>query len=63
MPTLPNVKHGDPVPLTIKVGHYFVFKRGLLLTAFDQMYFGEVELRVEAVIDDQTYAVVCNFNA
>ncbi|KAF1796509.1 hypothetical protein FB192DRAFT_1431227 [Mucor lusitanicus] len=45
MPTLPNVKHGDPVPLTIK------------------MYFGEVELRVEAVIDDQTYAVVCNFNA
>ncbi|KAK4516870.1 Eukaryotic translation initiation factor 6 [Mucor velutinosus] len=45
MPVLPNVKHGDPVPLTIK------------------MYFGEVELRVEAVIDDQTYAVVCNFNA
>ncbi|KAG2232417.1 hypothetical protein INT48_005720 [Thamnidium elegans] len=45
MPPLPNVKQGDPVPLTIK------------------MYFGEVELRVEAVIDDQTYAVVCNFNA
>ncbi|KAI7890489.1 uncharacterized protein EV154DRAFT_511148 [Mucor mucedo] len=45
MPPLPNVKKGDPVPLTIK------------------MYFGEVELRVEAVIDDQTYAVVCNFNA
>ncbi|KAI9336880.1 hypothetical protein BD770DRAFT_422631 [Pilaira anomala] len=45
MPPLPNVRPGDPVPLTIK------------------MYFGEVELRVEAVIDDQTYAVVCNFNA
>ncbi|KAI8639935.1 hypothetical protein BD408DRAFT_420579 [Parasitella parasitica] len=44
MPTLPNVRNGDPVPLTIK------------------MYFGEVELRVEAVIDDQTYAVVCNFD-
>ncbi|KAI8096972.1 uncharacterized protein BX664DRAFT_325306 [Halteromyces radiatus] len=26
------------------------------------MYFGEVELRVEAVIRDKTYHVVCNFN-
>ncbi|KAF7727817.1 hypothetical protein EC973_007048 [Apophysomyces ossiformis] len=26
------------------------------------MYFGEVELRVEAVIMDKKYAVVCNFN-
>ncbi|KAI7877458.1 hypothetical protein K492DRAFT_150540 [Lichtheimia hyalospora FSU 10163] len=27
-----------------------------------KMYFGEVELRVEAVIRGQTYRVVCNFN-
>ncbi|KAI8342577.1 hypothetical protein BC941DRAFT_413166 [Chlamydoabsidia padenii] len=26
------------------------------------MYFGEVELRVEAIIKDKTYQVVCNFN-
>ncbi|KAI9308397.1 hypothetical protein BJ944DRAFT_260306 [Cunninghamella echinulata] len=26
------------------------------------MYFGEVELRVEAIIRDKTYHVVCNFN-
>ncbi|KAI8985115.1 hypothetical protein BDB01DRAFT_788960 [Pilobolus umbonatus] len=28
-----------------------------------KMYFGEVELRVEAIIEDVTYDVVCNFDA
>ncbi|KAI9277780.1 hypothetical protein BY458DRAFT_538829 [Sporodiniella umbellata] len=44
MPDLPNVRPGDPIPLTIK------------------MYFGELEHRVEAVINDTTYNVSCRFD-